>query len=60
MLDPTFTQNMIKAIAQSMKNQLLKEIILYFLTLPVIKEEIYLILIRNNIEDLNVLCCGTS
>ena len=54
MLDPTFTQNMIKAIAQSYKKSTSEGNNPVFLTSPVIRRELST-LIRNNIEDLNVL-----
>ena len=54
MLDPTFTQNMIKAIAQSYEKSTSEGNNPIFLTSPVIRRELSN-LIRNNIEDLNVL-----
>ena len=54
MLDPTFTQNMIKAIAQSYEKSNSEGNNPIFLTSPVIRRELSN-LIRNNIEDLNVL-----
>ena len=54
MLDPTFTQNMIKAIAQSYEKATSEGNNPIFLTSPVIRRDLSN-LIRNNIEDLNVL-----
>ncbi|MEC8099815.1 MAG: flagellar biosynthesis protein FlhA [Pseudomonadota bacterium] len=54
MLDPSFTQNMIKAIAQSYEKSTSEGNNPIFLTSPVIRRELAS-LIRNNIEDLNVL-----
>ena len=54
MLDPKFTQNMIKAIAKSYEKASSEGNNPVFLTSPVIRRDLSN-LIRNNIEDLNVL-----
>ena len=54
MLDPKFTQNMIKAIAKSYEKSSSEGNNPIFLTSPVIRRDLSN-LIRNNIEDLNVL-----
>ncbi len=54
MLDPKFTQSMIKAIAKSYEKSSSEGTTPVFLTSPVIRRDLSN-LIRNNIEDLNVL-----
>ena len=54
MLDPKFTQNMITAIAKSYEKASSEGNNPIFLTSPVIRRDLSA-LIRNNIEDLNVL-----
>ena len=54
MLDPSFTQNMIKAIAKSYEKASSEGNTPIFLTSPVIRRQLSN-LIRHNLEDLNVL-----